>query len=108
MGFQSEKEETISSKVEDMVKNEVKRTFNPEFLNRLDEIILFNALTEEDLIQIVELMIPQLNTEPGAALDHRHGDRGGEQVDPGQDADRPQATARVRCGAPCRSTSRTR
>ena len=31
----------ISEKVEDLVKNEVKRTFNPEFLNRLDEIILF-------------------------------------------------------------------
>ncbi len=34
----------ISEKVEDLVKNEVKRTFNPEFLNRLDEIIIFNAL----------------------------------------------------------------
>jgi ATP-dependent Clp protease ATP-binding subunit ClpC len=44
-----------------MVKNEVKRTFNPEFLNRLDEVILFNALTEQDLIQIVELMVSQLN-----------------------------------------------
>ena len=61
MGFQSDKEDTISEKVEDMVKNEVKRTFNPEFLNRLDEIILFNALTEQDLIQIVELMVTQLN-----------------------------------------------
>ena len=38
-------------------KNEVKRTFNPEFLNRLDEVIIFNALTEADLIQIVELMV---------------------------------------------------
>src|SRR5512142_3017925 len=61
LGFQSQKDEKISAKVEDMVKNEVKRTFNPEFLNRLDEIILFNALTEADLIQIVELMITQLN-----------------------------------------------
>ena len=62
MGFQAEqKEDQIGSKVEDMVKSEVKRTFNPEFLNRLDEIILFNALTEQDLIQIVELMITQLN-----------------------------------------------
>jgi hypothetical protein len=33
----------ISDKVEDLVRNEVKRTFNPEFLNRLDEIILFSA-----------------------------------------------------------------
>ena len=35
----------VSGKVEDMVKSEVKRTFNPEFLNRLDEVIIFNALT---------------------------------------------------------------
>ena len=61
MGFQSEHEETISTKVEDMVKSEVKRTFNPEFLNRLDEVIIFNALSEADLIQIVELMVQQLN-----------------------------------------------
>ena len=61
MGFQSQKEEMISEKVEGLVKNEVKRTFNPEFLNRLDEVILFNALTENDLIQILELMINQLH-----------------------------------------------
>jgi ATP-dependent Clp protease ATP-binding subunit ClpC len=61
LGFQSQKEEMVSEKVEDLVKNEVKRTFNPEFLNRLDEIILFSALTENDLIQILELMVSQLN-----------------------------------------------
>src|SRR5205085_5685742 len=60
MGFQGAEEGT-SAKVEEMVRNEVKRTFNPEFLNRLDEIIIFNALTENDLIQIVELMVHQLN-----------------------------------------------
>ena len=51
----------VSEKVEDLVKNEVKLTFNPEFLNRLDEIILFMALTENDLIQILELLVGQLN-----------------------------------------------
>ncbi len=61
MGFQSEQEETISEKVDDLVKQEVKKVFNPEFLNRLDEVILFQALTEEDLIHIVELMVNQLN-----------------------------------------------
>jgi len=61
LGFQSSKEDMISEKVEDLVKNEVKRTFNPEFLNRLDEIILFSALSETDLIQILELMVSQLN-----------------------------------------------
>ena len=61
LGFQSQKDEMVSEKVEDLVKSEVKRTFNPEFLNRLDEIILFSALTENDLIQILELMVSQLN-----------------------------------------------
>ena len=61
-GFQSTKDEMVSGKVEEMVKGEVKRTFNPEFLNRLDEIILFLALSEADLIQILELMVTQLNT----------------------------------------------
>ncbi len=61
LGFQSQKEEMVSEKVEDMVKQEVRKTFNPEFLNRIDEVILFQALTEQDLIQIVELMVAQLN-----------------------------------------------
>jgi len=61
LGFQSEKEDMVSTKVEELVKNEVKRTFNPEFLNRIDEVILFNALVDTDLIQIVELMVQQLN-----------------------------------------------
>jgi ATP-dependent Clp protease ATP-binding subunit ClpC len=41
--------------------SEVKRAFNPEFLNRLDEIILFEALTVDDLERIVDLMIRQGN-----------------------------------------------
>src|SRR5437762_11547292 len=61
LGFQSTNEDMVAEKVEDLVRNEVKRTFNPEFLNRLDEIILFNALSETDLIQILELMVTQLN-----------------------------------------------
>src|SRR5258705_7420330 len=61
LGFSSEDSEQVSAKVEDLVKQEVKKTFNPEFLNRLDEIIIFGALTEGDLIQIVELMVGQLN-----------------------------------------------
>ncbi len=61
LGFSSHKEEAISDKVEELVRSEVKKTFNPEFLNRLDEVVIFNALTEHDLIQIVELMVNQLN-----------------------------------------------
>ena len=61
LGFQAEKGDQIPVKIEDLVRNDVKRTFNPEFLNRVDEIILFNSLTEQDLIQILELMVSQLN-----------------------------------------------
>src|SRR5437762_3205294 len=61
LGFQSRKEDAIADKIEELVKNEVKRTFNPEFINRIDEIIIFNALNEGDLIQILELMVTQLN-----------------------------------------------
>jgi len=59
MGFQPPAAESIANEAEDMVRNEVKRVFNPEFLNRLDEIILFNALSDEDLIQVIQLMVGQ-------------------------------------------------
>jgi ATP-dependent Clp protease ATP-binding subunit ClpC len=62
LGFQSEREDIVMDKVEDLVRNEVKRTFNPEFLNRIDEIIIFQSLTDADLIQILELLVQQLNT----------------------------------------------
>jgi len=51
----------VLDKMEELVKGEVKRTFNPEFLNRLDEVILFQSLSDADLIQIVELLVQQLN-----------------------------------------------
>jgi ATP-dependent Clp protease ATP-binding subunit ClpC len=61
MGFQSGVEGTSEKKAEELVMGEVKRLFNPEFLNRLDETIVFNALTENDLIQILELLVGQMN-----------------------------------------------
>ncbi|MCL4425798.1 MAG: AAA family ATPase, partial [Firmicutes bacterium] len=42
------------------VMEELKRTFRPEFLNRIDEIIVFHALTERDLGEIVDLMLKRL------------------------------------------------
>jgi len=44
-----------------MVLGEVKRTFNPEFINRIDEIIVFEALSDDDLRLITALLIDQLN-----------------------------------------------
>ena len=81
LGFQSSDQGMVSEKVEELVKGEVKRTFNPEFLNRLDEIILFLALGESDLIQILELMVNQLNQNLGPESDHGHGCRRRQEVD---------------------------
>ncbi len=61
LGFQSSDENMALDKMEELVRGEVKRTFNPEFLNRLDEIIIFTSLVESDLMQILELLVQQLN-----------------------------------------------
>ena len=61
LGFQAADPAEINRTVSDMVLGEVKRTFNPEFINRIDEIIIFDALTDEDLIKITRLLVEQLN-----------------------------------------------
>src|ERR1700744_154054 len=61
LGFSGPPGEGIPSNIGDMGPGEVKKAFNPEFLNRLDEVILFTSLTDEDLIQIIDLLVEQLN-----------------------------------------------
>jgi ATP-dependent Clp protease ATP-binding subunit ClpC len=61
MGFSSGAAEEAADRIGEMVLGEVKRTFNPEFINRIDEIIVFDALTEDDLMQITRLLIGQVN-----------------------------------------------
>jgi ATP-dependent Clp protease ATP-binding subunit ClpC len=61
LGFQASDSVAIDKNVNEMVLGEVKRTFNPEFINRIDEIIVFEALTDEDLRRIMALLVEQLN-----------------------------------------------
>jgi ATP-dependent Clp protease ATP-binding subunit ClpC len=61
LGFQSAADGVTAKKSEELVLGEVKRLFNPEFLNRLDEVIVFNALTDRDLLQIIELLVGTIN-----------------------------------------------
>jgi ATP-dependent Clp protease ATP-binding subunit ClpC len=61
MGFASNDSRETSERVNEMVMGEVKKTFNPEFINRLDEIIIFEALTDDDLMRITRLLVEQLN-----------------------------------------------
>lgn len=58
LGFASvENKEHDYNKMKDSVMEEVKRLFKPEFLNRIDETIVFHALTKEDVTKIVAIMI---------------------------------------------------
>ena len=39
----------------------VRQTFNPEFINRLDEIIIFDQLIDQELLEVVQLQVDQIN-----------------------------------------------
>ncbi|MBM3791210.1 MAG: ATP-dependent Clp protease ATP-binding subunit, partial [Acidobacteria bacterium] len=60
MGFRTTPAADVR-KTGSMIQSEVKKAFNPEFLNRLDETIVFEALTDDDLERIVDLLIQQGN-----------------------------------------------
>lgn len=53
-------EKTEHEKIKDKVMEEVKRTFKPEFLNRIDEIIVFDRLSEDNIKSIARLMLKSL------------------------------------------------
>lgn len=54
------KEKEISPKTRELVMNIVRQSFRPEFLNRLDEIILFGRLQKEDMASIVDIQLERL------------------------------------------------
>jgi ATP-dependent Clp protease ATP-binding subunit ClpC len=60
MGFGSEKEAEKYNEMKSNVMNELKNHFKPEFLNRVDDIIVFHKLSEEDIREIVSMMIKNL------------------------------------------------
>ncbi len=50
-------------KMKEKVTEEMKKTFRPEFLNRIDGVVVFHALTKEHIRQIVELMLSQVQSQ---------------------------------------------
>ena len=58
LGFGGESDENKS--IEELVMGDLKKTFKPEFLNRLDEIIVFNQLEEDDIKEIAKRMLETL------------------------------------------------
>jgi ATP-dependent Clp protease ATP-binding subunit ClpC len=60
LGFQANSDAT-REKMEEMVMSSVRQTFNPEFINRLDEIIIFDQLLDAELLEVVQLQLDQIN-----------------------------------------------
>ena len=62
LGFGAEGPKSLKDyeAMKDAVMKEVKDLFRPEFINRVDELIVFHALTEEDILQITEMMLRQV------------------------------------------------
>jgi ATP-dependent Clp protease ATP-binding subunit ClpB len=55
IGFKAAKEDSAYNEIEEKLLSEVKNTFRPEFLNRIDDIIIFNPLSKEDILKILEI-----------------------------------------------------
>ena len=63
MGFSKGGEEQGYKKMKETVLGELKKTFNPEFMNRIDEVIVFHSLTKDHLREIVDLMLQRLQSQ---------------------------------------------
>ncbi len=62
LGFSAGVEENVEEyeRMKEIITDELKRTFRPEFLNRLDEVIVFHSLEQDHIKEIVEIMIKDL------------------------------------------------
>jgi ATP-dependent Clp protease ATP-binding subunit ClpC len=61
MGFESEKEGQRQARQKAYMQDDLKRTFSPEFLNRIDDIITFNDLGREHMFQILDILLRDMN-----------------------------------------------
>jgi ATP-dependent Clp protease ATP-binding subunit ClpC len=61
LGFYRATGENMHGKMKDNVLSELKKTFNPEFLNRVDEIVVFHTLEKMHLLFIIDLLIEETN-----------------------------------------------
>jgi ATP-dependent Clp protease ATP-binding subunit ClpC len=60
MGFSPISDENSYETMRERILEEAKKTFRPEFLNRLDDIVVFRSLTKPDLIEILDLEIEKV------------------------------------------------
>jgi len=63
MGFRTPDAIKEYEDIREEVLQEVRKTFNPEFINRLDESIVFRSLADDDLLLIIGMMVEQINAD---------------------------------------------
>ena len=68
MGFAGGDRDEAFRRIEDEILSELRRTFSPEFINRVDEVIVFNPLSEAELRAIVDILLADVNE----TLSQRH------------------------------------
>jgi ATP-dependent Clp protease ATP-binding subunit ClpB len=72
IGFRTRKEDVEYRDIKEKLLEEVRKTFRPEFLNRIDDITIFNPLNKEDIAKIVDIELTPLYkklAERGASLE---------------------------------------
>ena len=62
LGFRSEDGIMNYTDIKNSALSELKRLFNPEFINRVDEIVVFHSLNKEQLSQILEILLKEMQT----------------------------------------------
>jgi ATP-dependent Clp protease ATP-binding subunit ClpC len=65
LGFLQRSDDQEEREAHDKIEKALKGTFRPEFLNRIDEIITFSALSREDMLQIVDLQMKEIQERLG-------------------------------------------
>src|SRR5512139_316687 len=63
LGFRQDTSKSQYTSMKENVISELKRSFNPEFLNRIDDIVVFHPLTNAHLLQIIDLLMNELNLQ---------------------------------------------
>jgi len=63
LGFRKDNSTSQYNKMKENVLSELKRSFNPEFLNRVDEVVVFHPLSNPHLLQIIDILVGDLNAQ---------------------------------------------
>ncbi|HUL69807.1 MAG TPA: ATP-dependent Clp protease ATP-binding subunit [Gemmatimonadales bacterium] len=65
LGFHGADSKTSFDKMSEKIRDEITKVFNPEFLNRIDDVIVFHPLTKEHIAQIVTIMLREVQQRLG-------------------------------------------